>query len=174
MTDAAAGEAIRALMRRAPQLVTVVTASGPEGPRGITVSSFVPVSLQPPLVLISIMDSAQAHAAIAAGRFRVHLLAADQADVSGHFAKPGLDSATQFAGRFKAAADAGGAGSPPRLSGCIGWLECRTAAAHAGGDHTLFIGRVTGGRVEREDAPPLLYYDRGYREVAAAANDSAG
>ena len=71
------GSAIRGLMRRAPQLVTVVTANGPEGPRGITVSSFIPVSLDPPLVLVSIMNSARAHAAIAAGAFRVHLLAGD-------------------------------------------------------------------------------------------------
>lgn len=172
MSEAAAAGAIRALMRRAPQLVTVVTATGPEGPRGITVSSFIPVSLEPPLVLISIMNSARAHPAIAAGRFRVHLLAADQVDVSGHFARSGLDSGIQFAGSFAAAADAGGAGSPPRLSGCIGWLECRTAAAHPEGDHTLFIGRVTEGRVERDEAAPLLYYDRGYREVGAAADDS--
>ena len=161
---------IQALMRRAAQLVTVVTASGPEGPRGITVSSFIPVSLEPPLVLVSIMNSARAHAAIAAGAFRVHLLASDQADVSGHFAKPGLDS--QFGGRFAEAVEECGAGDPPRISGCIGWLECAVVGAHAGGDHTLFIGKVTEGRVERADAAPLLYYDRGYRELRDAANDS--
>lgn len=172
MTDAAAAEAIRGLMRRAPQLVTVVTAGGPEGPRGITVSSFIPVSLEPPLVLVSIMKSARAHAAIAADAFRVHLLASDQAEVSGHFAKPGLDSATQFAGSFRAAVDAAGAGNPPRLSGCIGWIACRTVAAHEEGDHTLFIGRVTEGRVERPDAAPLLYYDRGYRVVGGLADGS--
>ena len=171
MSDAAS--AIRALMRRAPQLVTVVTASGPEGPKGITVSSFIPVSLDPPLVLVSITNSARAHSAIAAGGFRVHLLAADQADVSGHFAKPGLDSADQFGESLAAAVAAGGAGYPPRLSGCIGWLECSTVGAHREGDHTLFIGRVTEGRVEREDAAPLLYYDRGYREVGGSVNDSS-
>ena len=171
MSDAAT--AIRALMRRAPQLVTVVTATGGEGPRGITVSSFIPVSLEPPLVLVSIMKSARAHAAIAGGGFRVHLLASDQADVSGHFAQPGLDSAAQFAGPFEAAVDAAGAGNPPQLSGCIGWVACRTVAAHEEGDHTLFIGRVTEGRVERPEAAPLLYYDRGYREVGGSADGSA-
>ena len=171
MSDAAS--AIRALMRRAPQLVTVVTASGPEGPKGITVSSFIPVSLDPPLVLVSITNSAGAHSAIAAGAFRVHLLAADQVDLSGHFAKPGLDSADQFGNSLAVAVAAGGAGYPPRLSGCIGWLECSTVGAHREGDHTLFIGRVTEGRVEREDAAPLLYHDRGYREVGGSMNDSS-
>lgn len=161
------GSAIRGLMRCAPQLVTVVTASGPEGPRGITVSSFIPVSLDPPLVLVSIMNSARAHAAIAAGAFRVHLLASDQAGVSGHFAKPGLDPEAQFAAPFSDAVSAGGSGNP-RLAGCIGWLECATVGSYAEGDHTLFIGRVTEGRVERSEAAPLLYYDRGYREVGGA------
>lgn len=169
MTDAAS--AIRALMRRAPQLVTVVTASGPEGPRGITVSSFIPVSLDPPLVLVSIMNSARAHSAIAGGKFRVHLLASDQAAISGHFAKPGFDSAGQFAEALQGAVEAGGSGNPPQLSGCLGWLECSTVGVHREGDHTLFIGRVTEGRVERPDGAPLLYYDRGYREVGGAADD---
>ena len=168
------GSAIRGLMRRAPQLVTVVTASGPEGPRGITVSSFIPVSLDPPLVLVSIMNSARAHTAIAAGAFRVHLLASDQAGVSGHFAKPGLDSEAQFSAPFSDAAGASGPGDPPLLAGCIGWLECATVGAYAEGDHTLFIGKVTEGRVERAEAAPLLYYDRGYREVGDAPGDSSG
>ena len=166
--------AIRALMRRAPQLVTVVTAGGPEGPRGITVSSFIPVSLDPPLVLVSIMNSARAHSAIAAGAFRVHLLASDQTDVSGHFATPGLDSEAQFGGQFAEAVEAPGTEEPPRIPGCIGWLECATAGSYAEGDHTLFIGRVTEGRVERPDAAPLLYYDRGYRDVGGAVNGGSG
>lgn len=165
--------AIRALMRRAPQLVTVVTAGGPAGPRGITVSSFISVSLDPPLVLVSIMNSARAHSAIAGGTFRVHLLASDQADVSGHFATPGLDSDAQFGGRFADAVETLGAGEPPRIAGCIGWLRCATAGSYAEGDHTLFIGRVTEGRVERPDAAPLLYHDRGYREVGSAVSDGS-
>jgi flavin reductase (DIM6/NTAB) family NADH-FMN oxidoreductase RutF len=170
MSDPAS--AIRALMRRAPQLVTVVTASGPAGPRGITVSSFISVSLEPPLVLVSIMHSARAHAAIAAGAFRVHLLASDQAGVSGHFAKPGIDADAQFSGAFAGALEAGGPGRPPLLSGCIGWLHCTTVGSYSEGDHTLFVGRVTEGRVERTDAVPLLYYDRGYREVGAVPDES--
>ncbi len=152
-------------MQRAPQLVTVVTASGAEGPRGITVSSFVPVSMEPPLVLVSIQRTARAHDAISAGRFRVHLLAADQARISRHFAKPGLDSQQQFEGTFRAGVEAAGAGAPPWIPGCIGWTECRTVSKYAEGDHTLFLGRVVEGRVERGDAPPLLYHDRGYRKV---------
>lgn len=165
MSDAASD--LRALMRAAPQLVTVVTARGPDGPRGITVSSFLSVSLAPPLVLVSISKSSPAHEAIAAGRFRVHLLAADQAAVSGHFARPGLSSDEQFAGRYREAVSAGGEGGPPRLPGCVGAIECESVAAYEGGDHTLFLGRVREVSLERSEAEPLLYFSRGYRRVGA-------
>lgn len=166
MTDAADG--LRALMRAAPQLVTVVTAWGPEGPRGITVSSFIPVSLAPPTVLVSIMKSARAHAAIAAGRFRVHLLAEDQAAVSAHFARPGLGSDEQFGGGFRDALEGRRAGEPPRLPDCLGWAECETISAVDSEDHTLFLGRVREASVGREEALPLLYVSRGYRRVGEA------
>ncbi len=160
-----AGELLRDFMRRAPQLVTVVTARGADGPRGITVSSFVSVSLEPPLVLVSIAVEARAHEAIAAGRFRVHLMGEDQRDVSNHFARPGLGSAEQFAGAH--AEGSSPEGAPPRLDGCIGWLDCEVASAHREGDHTLFIGRIVDAAVERPDAAPLVYQNRGYRRLEA-------
>ncbi len=171
MSEASAAAALRELMRSAPQLVTVVTATGSDGPRGITVSSFIPVSLAPPLVLVSIANAARAHGAIAAGRFRVHLLAADQAAVASHFARPGLGSTEQFDGEFERGVGEAGTGSPPRIGGVIGWAECRTAAAHGEGDHTLFVGRVLAAAVERAEAMPLLYHQRGYRQVGGAADD---
>ena len=166
MTDA--GDGLRALMRAAPQLVTVVTAWGPDGPRGITVSSFISVSLAPATVLVSIMKSARAHAAIVAGRFRVHLLAEDQAAVSAHFARPGLGADEQFGGAFRGALDGRRKGEPPRLPDCLGWAECETVSAVDGEDHTLFLGRVREVSVERGEAPPLLYVSRSYRRVGEA------
>lgn len=160
------GAALRELMRCAPQLVTVVTAVGDDGPRGITVSSFIPVSLDPPLVLVSIQRAARAHPAIAAGRFRVHLLGADQAAVADHFARPGLDSAAQFGAGAES-------GDPPQLPGAIGWAECETVSAHDEGDHTLFVGRVRAAAVERAEAVPLVYHQRGYRRVGPGPDDSA-
>ena len=165
MSEGAAASGLRALMRQAPQLVTVVTAQGPEGPRGITVSSMIPVSMTPPLLLVSISDTAAARPAIAAGRFRVHLLAEDQASVSSHFATPGLTSEEQFAGP-DCRSRPGREGEPPLVSGCIGWVDCRTVSAYPGGDHTLFVGRILEAAIERPEARPLVYQDRGYRRVS--------
>lgn len=156
------GDLIRGLMRRAPQLVTVVTARGPDGPRGITVSSFTSVSLEPPLVLISIAVTAGAHAAIAAGAFRIHLLAEDQAAVSNHFARPGLASTEQFEG----SPSSGPSDGLPLISDAIGWLECEVASSHREGDHTIFIGRVRGGALTRPDASPLVYQNGAYRRLS--------
>lgn len=159
---AAPADRLRGLMRRAPQLVTVVTALGADGPRGITVSSFTSVSLDPALVLVSIGAASPAHAAIRSGRFRVHLLAEDQGDLSNHFARPGQTSAEQFAAPCRAALRPG---APPLLAGCVGWLECAVTAEYREADHTLFIGRVVAGDLERPEAAPLIYHDRGYHRI---------
>lgn len=153
---------LRGLMRRAPQLVTVVTAVGDDGPRGITVSSFTSVSLDPALVLISIGTASRSRSAIRSGRFRVHLLAEDQAAVSNHFAQPGRTSAEQFGDACRSALRSG---APPLLPGCVGWLECAVTAEHEEADHTLFIGRVLGGGIDRPAVAPLVYQDRGYHRL---------
>ncbi len=153
---------LRAFMRNAPQAVSVVTAAGEGGPRGITVSAFFSVSVEPPLMLISIGRAARAHPAIRRGSFRIHLLADDQAGVSNHFARPGLDSAQQFPDHAPDGID------PPRIPNCVAWADCRIVSAHDEADHTLFVGRVTASRVERPDARPLLYQQGSYRTVGPA------
>ena len=147
-------------MRVFPQGVVVVTAAGEEGPRGITVSSFISVSLTPPLVLISIMKQSRAHKAIDRGHFVVNVLADDQGAVSDHFASPNKSSEEQFqegspGGRVDRSRDI------LRLEDCIGYLACSVVARHEGADHTLFIGEVDEAAVGR-DARPLVFYSRGY------------
>ena len=64
--------------------VTVVTARLPDGADlGITVSAFCSLSLEPPLVVVSIAHERAIHAAlVAGGGFAVNILAADQAELS--------------------------------------------------------------------------------------------
>jgi flavin reductase (DIM6/NTAB) family NADH-FMN oxidoreductase RutF len=57
-----------------------------------------------------------------------------------------------------------GAAGAPLLDGALGWLECRTVAAHAAGDHTLFVGEVLS--VERgRTGPALVYVGQRYRSL---------
>lgn len=145
---------LRDAMRTFPQGVVVVTAMGSDGPRGITVSSFLSLSLTPPRVLVSINKESKAHEAIDQGRFAVSILAEDQGAVSDHFARPKLTSAEQFHGIAVE-------GDPPRLSGCLSYLECRVVERIPASDHTLFIGEVERAEVGRE-GKPLVFFSRQY------------
>ncbi len=148
------GAALREVMRTLPQGVVVVTAMGSEGPRGITVSSFVSLSLEPPRVLVSIMNEARAHEAIARGRFAVSILAEDQGSLSDHFARPNLSSEEQFR-------DVAFEGEPPKLTGCLSYLDCRVVEEVAVSDHTLFIGEVETAALGVEGRP-LVFFSRQY------------
>jgi flavin reductase (DIM6/NTAB) family NADH-FMN oxidoreductase RutF len=138
-------------MRMFPQGVTVVTAEGEEGPRGITVSSFASVSLTPPLVLISIMKQSRAHPAIDRGHFVVNVLAEDQGAVSDHFASPNLSSDEQFK-----------AYEHPQLAGCLAYLHCKVVERVSVSDHTLFIGEVEEAALGQTDKKPLVFFSRDY------------
>jgi 3-hydroxy-9,10-secoandrosta-1,3,5(10)-triene-9,17-dione monooxygenase reductase component len=145
---------LREVMRTFPQGVVVVTAMGSEGPRGITVSSFLSLSLDPPWVLMSIWKESRAHEAIARGRFTVSTLAEDQGALSDHFARPNLTSEEQFR---NVAAE----GEPPKLSGCLSYLDCRVVEEVAVSDHTLFIGEVEKAALGVEGRP-LVFFSRQY------------
>src|SRR3954454_7112009 len=93
--------------------VTVVTYRTADGERGATMNSFTSVSLDPPLVLLSLARAAQACVALEDAPFAINVLRADQMDI-----------ALQFAGRRKprlriAWAAPGDAGDPPALAGTV-------------------------------------------------------
>ncbi len=159
MAQAMNEQTLRPIMRVFPQGVVVVTVAPPGGePRGITVSSFMSLSLEPPLVLICILKDALAHEAIEkANAFTVNILGDDQGAISDHFAKPDLTSEEQF-GNIEHEVRAGG---PSLIKGCLGYLDCNVVHRFEQGDHTLYVGEVQGGKVLKE-GQPLVFYSRGY------------
>jgi flavin reductase (DIM6/NTAB) family NADH-FMN oxidoreductase RutF len=153
----ASGDELKAVMRRYPFGVRVVTVDL-EGERlGLTVASLNSLALEPPLVGVSISRQAALHELLrSAGGFGVSLLAADQVVVAQHFAR-GVPPIGMWHGI--ALRDSGGA---PLLEDAIGWLECDLESEQPAGDHTFFIGRVA--RAERgRDEPPLLRLHGDYR-----------
>jgi flavin reductase (DIM6/NTAB) family NADH-FMN oxidoreductase RutF len=150
---------LREVMRTYPQGVVVVTAEGKEGPRGITVSSFLSVSLTPPRVLVSIGTESRAHEAIDRGQFLVNILADDQSAISHRFAQPSLTSEEQFRALTVE-------GTPPRIAGCLSYLHCRVVERVPAGDHTLFIGEVDSAEIGKE-GKPLVYFSRDYWRLLA-------
>jgi flavin reductase (DIM6/NTAB) family NADH-FMN oxidoreductase RutF len=124
-------------MRRYPQGVAVVTVDL-EGERlGLTIGSLVPLSLDPPLVGMSISRQAALHELLRNARaFAVSLLASGQEALAQHFARgvPPIALWRSIEVRPRE--------GPPQLEGALGWIEGRLSAEHAAGDHTFFVGDV--------------------------------
>lgn len=119
--------------------VCLVSTVAPDGKReGMTINSFASVSLTPPLLLWSVRDAARsAEVFIAARHFTLSILAADQAALASHFARPAPDKFNAFEDAFET-----GANGCPKLRRAVATFECRTWSRHAEGDHTILVGRV--------------------------------
>jgi flavin reductase (DIM6/NTAB) family NADH-FMN oxidoreductase RutF len=146
----------RQLLGRFATGVTVLTTRDQEGrPVGMTASSLASVSLNPPLLSVCIDFTADMHRALsAAGSFVINVLSADQEEISRRFAD--LRPEERFTG---IAWQETGEGLVV-LGGALAHIECERHADFPLGDHTLFVGRVTGGTATEGD--PLLYFRGGY------------
>lgn len=155
------GRSLRTALGSFATGVTVITARSPQGVlAGVTVNSFASVSLEPPLVLWSLSLYSPSLAIFQhASHYAINVLAADQADVSNHFARPGQAPGGKFAGVEFATGITGA----PLLRDCCTWFECANEMRHAGGDHLIFIGRVVALR--QTSRPPLLFHGGRYCEL---------
>lgn len=143
--------ALRRALGSYPTGVTIMTTLRADGtPVGLTVNSFASVSLEPPLVLWSLAAHSPSLGAFrAAPHFCVNLLAADQTELCGRFAKPIPD-------KFEGVGWAPGLHGVPVLEGCVANFECSTAFSNWGGDHVILVGRVE--RFEALDVPVLMFH----------------
>ena len=159
-------EDLKAVMRRVPAAVTVVTAGSGDEARGMTVGSFTSVSLEPLLVSFNVGKvAAMKTVLIGTDHFYVHLLEEHQEEISNTFARPDLHGSEQFADvmhRF----DAHGT---PILVETLAYIRCEKIAVYDAGDHCLIIGKVEEVQHLREGRP-LIYYERGYRSVSRATS----
>ncbi|MFJ9243069.1 flavin reductase family protein [Streptomyces sp. NPDC101776] len=152
-------EDFRAAMARFPSGVVVVTTCCEDGtPRGFTASSFCSVSLEPPMVLVCLANSADSAQSFGhCDRFAVSVLAPDHRPLALRFATKGTD---KFASGGLCLSPAG----LPTVERALSELDCTAHARHPAGDHTVLIGRVTGVRLG--EGSPMVYYDRAFRTLA--------
>jgi len=135
---AATGDELRQAMRRYPSGVCVVTVDDDGTALGTTVGSLVSLSLEPPLVGISVGHQSSIHLPLRhAGRFAVSILSADQAELAKHFARS-VPPIAQWVGIERRE----GPGPEPLLAGAVAWLGCEVASEHEAGDHTVFGGAL--------------------------------
>ena len=129
----------------------------------MTANAFVSVSLDPPLVLVSLDNRSYMHKILpSAGVYGVSVLAEDQEPLSKHFAGRGGE---ELPIRFITRNDM------PLIDGAIAYLVARVVDAHPAGDHTLYIGRVE--HFEASDAKPLLVFRGRYRQLPEKVRPSA-
>jgi len=148
---------LRALMRRAPASVAVVTVETEHEQLGLTVATLHSLSLDPPLVGVSIARDAAMHELLReAGGFTASLLAGGQEWLAQHFAR-----GVPPIGMWHGIETEEGPRGAPLLAGALGWVECRLVSEHETGDHTLFVGEVEAVR-SGTPAPPLVYHDGKY------------
>lgn len=141
--------------------VSVVTAHerGTNAVMGLTVSSFVTLSFEPPLVMFAIQHDANSYPSVVSGRaFGVSLLSASQAGIAARFADKGADK--RAGTRFETGATLG----VPLIADSLAQIECLTSQIFVSGDHAIVVGLVEAARTF--DGEPLLYFARRFGTFA--------
>jgi flavin reductase (DIM6/NTAB) family NADH-FMN oxidoreductase RutF len=157
-------QAFRRAAGQFPSGIVVVCTTLGGNPHAMTVSAFTSVSLDPLLVLFCAEKIARFHdTVLEAGVWSVSVL--DEADektarwlaTRGRPLEGQLDTISHHPGE---------ATGVPILDSALAALECRTTAAHDGGDHTIVVGEVVGVTEPRAD-DPLIHHAGRYRRLAA-------
>jgi flavin reductase (DIM6/NTAB) family NADH-FMN oxidoreductase RutF len=162
----------RAAMSRLAAGVVLVTAFEPpldaEGPKGedvgMTATAFLSVSLDPPLVLVSLRTGSRMDDLLdEQPLWAVSVLSESQRHIAGRFAMKGRISDRLL---FEDIPYVRGAATGALLvGGALATLECRTEQRVEAGDHTLVIGRVLTADVPSADGGPLTYFRGRYRQL---------
>jgi len=141
--------------------VTLVTIADDRDDIGTTVSAFIPLSLDPPLVAVSLSAGSYpaevlSRPSLPALTFAVTLLSSAQKVLAGQFAAEGrpsarliLDAAPHVRGKLS------GALIP---SGGLAALECSVARRVPAGDHLLVISAVEDVAYVAESGEPLVRF----------------
>ena len=154
-------------MRHVPTVVTVVTYDAMEGPIGLTIGSFVSLSLEPPLVCFNVQKDSTIHdSLVKADRFLVHVLRDDQAAISDQFAVAELSTKEQV----QPGIIVDGPHGLPSLSAYLVRFDCRKTEVYDGGDHSIILGCVEGIE-EGSEARPIVYHQRAYHAIGTHVAD---
>lgn len=150
-----------------PTVVTVVTFDADQAPCGVTIGSFVSLSLDPPLICFNIKKESDIHDEIVTtDRYLAHVLRDDQAEVSNRFADPDKSRREHLDGSQTTEGPHGF----PTLNDFLVRFDCRKTAVHDGGDHSIILACVEGID-EGGPARPIVYHQRAYHAVGTQVAD---
>ncbi|MFB8775032.1 flavin reductase family protein [Streptomyces broussonetiae] len=173
--EGVSNDEFRAAMSRLASGVVLVTAKepplDPDDPLapggedvGMTATAFMSVSLDPPLVLVSLRDGSRMDDLLTEQpQWAVSVLSESQRHIAGRFAMKGrISDRLLFEDIPYVRGEVTGA---PLVGGALATLECRTEQRVAAGDHTLVVGRVLTAEVRSADGGPLTYFKGRYRQL---------
>ncbi len=152
----------------APTSVVVVTTRDAEGiARGFTAGSFSSLSMNPPLVLVSLDSKAECHGAFAAATyFAISVLGPEQQELARLMATRGAE---KFTGRhFRE-----GPRDLPLAHDAVATFLCRMADRHPAGDHTILIGAVEEVALG-EASRAMVHFRRSFHAVAVQPTPEPG
>ena len=150
-------EKLRAAMRAWSAGVSVVTSVHDNQQSGATVNSFTSISLEPPLLTVTLQKISRTHDLISKSCvFGLTMLSAEQAHLADLFAgKTSVED--RFAGLQTETLVTGA----PLIVGGLAWLDCRVVETFNAVSSTLFIAEVLAAQTMNERMP-LVYHNREY------------
>ena len=145
----------RQVMGRFATGVTLLTTRFDEGVLGMTANAVMSLSLEPPLVVVSVDKKNSMHECVMRGKcFALNMLRADQEEISRRFA---ISGPKDFSGLRLTAAETGA----PILVDAIAYVDCKLVEILPGGDHDMFVGEPIAGKVR--EGEPLIFFGGEYR-----------
>jgi len=148
----------REVMGRFATGVTVVSYMRAGAPAGMTVNAFMSVSLEPPLVLVSVRGESSFNDHVRVGsRYAINILTEDQQHIGGQFASQGTrDHSIAFS-----VLD-----GTPLLGNSLAHVVARVVDVRAAGDHFLYLAEVENLLLGAE-AKPLIFFTGRYKQIDA-------
>lgn len=149
-------EQLRGAMRAWTTGVAIATVSYEGQRHGMTVNSFTSVSLDPPLVSVTMKQATYTHELVQkTGEFAVTILSKNQANLSDRFA----GKFPKLTDRFEGVETETLVLDAPLLKGGLAYFNCRVVNSTPVGENTLFLAEVIAARGEGE-GEPLVYHNR--------------
>jgi flavin reductase (DIM6/NTAB) family NADH-FMN oxidoreductase RutF len=137
--------------------VTLVTARSDEKILGMTANAVLSLSLDPPLILVSVNKKNQMRKFLKKSNcFAINVLRDDQEEISRRFATPGPKD---FSDLELVESKTGS----PVLVNALAFIDCQIVQVVPGGDHDMFIGKPLAG--ETRDGNPLIFYSGQYTQL---------
>jgi flavin reductase (DIM6/NTAB) family NADH-FMN oxidoreductase RutF len=148
----------RNVMGRFPTGVAVVTFLRDGEAAGITVNSFLPVSIDPPLVLVSLRrESTVVHHLGVGDRYGVNVLSEAQQHLGAHFAGSPVQNLSLHFEHHRGI---------PMIPGSLAHVVARVVDVHEAGDHFLYIAEIEY-LWQGAESQPLIFYSGRYKQLHA-------